>query len=141
MAEVEEERCRTSPRAEANTGLFSLPLNFQFLLKINTVGRQEEAKKGKGTYCGPDFPRGEKIRGGSVRTGEQQVIRAKILPSPGECNPQPHSLLTGERVFRARCQNGRMLPQDHAKGTNSWWMANPSSGLGVLQDPNDEGAA
>lgn len=67
------------------------------------------------------------------------MIRVRILPSPGEWNPKPHSHPTGERVCRARYQNGRMLPRDHAKGTDSWWMVNPSSGLGVLQDPSDEG--
>lgn len=47
------------------------------------------------------------MRGGSVRTGELQVIWVKSLLSPRECNPKPHSQLTGERVCRARNQNGR----------------------------------
>lgn len=68
------------------------------------------------------------------------MIWVKISGAPGNVtlNPIPIQLGKGY-VCRARYQNGRMLPQDHAKGTDSWWMVNPSSGLGVLQDPSDEG--
>lgn len=42
-AGVEEEPGRTSHGAGANTRLFSLPLNFQFLLKVN-MGSSRKAE-------------------------------------------------------------------------------------------------
>lgn len=49
------------------------------------------------------------------------MIRVKISGAPGNVtlNPIPIQLGKGY-VCRARYQNGRMLPQDHAKGTDSW---------------------
>lgn len=68
------------------------------------------------------------------------MIWVKISGAPGNVTQNPIPIQLGKGyVCRARYQDGRMLPQDHAKGTDSWWMVNPSSGLGVLQDPSDEG--
>ncbi|XP_042780691.1 WW domain-binding protein 11-like [Panthera leo] len=57
-------------------------------------GKAEGSGGGGGTYCGADFPGGEKIRGASVRA-EPEVTPANLRPSraPGA---QPHPTPTGK---------------------------------------------
>lgn len=63
----------------------------------------------------PDFLGGEKIRGGSVSTQEQQAIQVKFCPSSRDITLNCIPIQLGKGYGRARYQTGRMPHQDHVK--------------------------
>lgn len=94
----------------------------------------------------PDFLCGEKIRGGSVRTREQQVIQVKFCPSSRDTTLNCIPFQLGKGYVRARyrsegCCTSTMLKKKGGRGetalpgSNIWRMGSPSSGQVVLRTP------
>lgn len=98
-------------------------------------GRRGQAGGGRGggrTYCGADFPGGEKIRGASVRAGEPEGTAAKLRASraPG-AEPQPSPARNPSRPGTVLADRTHLAPRAAGRGSGGEGLPFPRGrGLG-----------